>query len=67
MTSLDAQPKCNGYIAMASCEASFFLLDIREILHGLLLNFKFIACVDVRTSLIKLFVILSMRAQLAPS
>ena len=52
---------------MASCEASVSLLDIREILHGLLLNFKFIACVDVQTSLIKLFVILSMRAQLAPS
>ena len=54
--------------AMAiSCEASVSLLDILEILQRFLLNFKLIAYVDVRTALVKLFVILSMRVQLAPS
>ena len=52
---------------MASYKASVSLLDIREILRKFLLNCKLIACVEVRTALIKLFVILSMRVQLAPS
>ena len=50
-----------------SCEASVSLLDILEILQRFLLNFKLIEYVDVRTALDKLFVILSMRVQLAPS
>ena len=50
-----------------SCEASVSLLDILKILQRFLLNFKLIAYVDVRTALVKLFVIISMRVQLAPS
>ena len=55
----------SGYVA--SCEASTSLLDIPEILHRLLLHFKLIACVDVRKSLIQLFVISSTRVRSAPS
>ena len=50
-----------------SYEASVSLLDILKILQRFLLNFKLIAYVDVRTALVKLFVIISMRVQLAPS
>ena len=63
--SLDAQPKCYGYVA--GCEASVSLLDIPEILQRFLLNFKLIVCIDVRTFFIILFLILSKRAQLTPS
>ena len=63
--SLDAQPQCNGFVA--SCEANVSLPNIPEILQRFLLNFKLIACINVWTALIKLFVILSLSVQLVPS